>query len=184
VLYFGTTRQYPEVKHHTIVFGDSYRELLSEIFNGGGLPDDPSLYLHRPTATDPSLAPPGHDGFYVLAPVPNLKYLDDWDGQRQAFRDHVLDILERRLLPGLRQHLDVAFDMTPEEFQRDYRSTWGAGFSVAPIFRQSAYFRFHNRSEEVEGLLFAGAGTHPGAGVPGVLSSAKVVERLLRPSRG
>lgn len=181
VLYFGTTRQYPEIAHHTIVFGDQYRELLEQIFRGEELSDDPSLYLHRPTATDPSLAPPGHDGFYVLAPVPNLRKLDTWDeARRGAFRQRVLEILERRLLPGLTASLDVAFDMTPVEFERDYRSMWGAGFSVAPIFRQSAWFRFHNRSEELANLYFVGAGTHPGAGVPGVLSSAKVVENLLR----
>lgn len=183
VLYFGTTRQYPEIAHHTIVFGNDYRELLEQIFRGDGLSDDPSLYLHRPTATDPSVAPDGHDGFYVLAPVPNLRKLDGWDeSRRAAFRRRVLDILEQRLLPGLSANLDVAFDMTPVEFERDYRSMWGAGFSVAPIFRQSAWFRFHNRSEELEDLYFVGAGTHPGAGVPGVLSSAKVVENLLRES--
>ncbi len=180
VLYFGTTRSYPDVRHHTIVFGNRYRELLEEIFAGTSLPDDPSLYLHRPTATDPSLAPPGHDTFYVLAPVPNMKYLSRWDEHRESLRTRVLDTLERRLLPGLGAHLDVAFDMTPQEFHQDYRSTWGAGFSIAPIFRQSAYFRFHNRSEEIDNLYFVGAGTHPGAGVPGVLSSAKVVENLVR----
>ena len=180
VLYFGTNRRYPDVRHHTIVFGNGYRELLDQIFTGGELSEDLSLYLHRPTATDPSLAPAGHDAFYVLAPVPNLKYLGDWDEHRETLRRHVLEILERRLLPDLSQHIDMAFDMTPQEFHRDYRSTWGAGFSIAPLFRQSAYFRFHNRSEEVEDLYFVGAGTHPGAGVPGVLSSAKVVENLLQ----
>jgi phytoene desaturase len=180
VLYFGTNRRYPDVRHHTIVFGNGYRELLDQIFTGGELSEDLSLYLHRPTATDPSLAPAGHDAFYVLAPVPNLKYLGDWDEHRETLRRRVLGILERRLLPDLSQHIDMAFDMTPQEFHRDYRSTWGAGFSIAPLFRQSAYFRFHNRSEEVEDLYFVGAGTHPGAGVPGVLSSAKVVENLLQ----
>ncbi len=180
VLYFGTTRRYPHVRHHTIAFGNRYRELLEEIFTGGGLPDDPSLYLHRPTATDPGLAPPGHDAFYVLVPVPNLKHLSRWEEHREALRRRVLEILEQRLLPDLSAHLDVAFDMTPQEFHQDYRSTWGAGFSIAPIFRQSAYFRFHNRSEDVDNLYFVGAGTHPGAGVPGVLSSAKVVENLVR----
>jgi len=183
VLYFGTNRRYPDVRHHTIVFGNGYRELLDQIFTGGELSEDLSLYLHRPTATDPSLAPVGHDAFYVLAPVPNLKYLGDWDEHRETLRRRVLEILERRLLPDLSQHIDMAFDMTPQEFHRDYRSTWGAGFSIAPLFSQSAYFRFHNRSEEVEDLYFVGAGTHPGAGVPGVLSSAKVVENLLRSAR-
>lgn len=180
VLYFGTTRQYTDVRHHTIVFGHSYRELLRQVFSGSELSDDLSLYLHRPTATDPSLAPPGHDAFYVLAPVPNLQHLNDWEQRRAQIRSRVLEILEQRLLPDLARHIDVAFDLTPLEFHQDYRSTWGAGFSIAPVFRQSAYFRFHNRSEEVDDLYFVGAGTHPGAGVPGVLSSAKVVENLLR----
>ena len=179
VLYFGTRCQYEEVEHHTIVFGEQYQELLQRIFAGEPAGNDLSLYLHRPTATDPALAPAGKDTFYVLAPVPNLQR-HDWLAVRDQVRERVIDILEQRVLPNLRQHMDVCFDLDPTQFDADYASRWGAGFSIAPIFTQSAYFRFHNRSEDVKNLYLVGAGTHPGAGVPGVLSSAKVVEHLLR----
>ena len=179
VMYFGTTCQYDEVEHHTIVFGDEYEELLQRIFAGAPAGDDLSLYLHRPTATDPTLAPTGKDTFYVLAPVPNLQR-HDWLAVRDQVRERVIDILEERVLPNLREHMDVCFDLDPAQFDTDYKSRWGAGFSIAPIFTQSAYFRFHNRSEDVKNLYLVGAGTHPGAGVPGVLSSAKVVEHLLK----
>ena len=179
VLYFGTRCQYEEVEHHTIVFGEQYQELLQRIFAGEPAGNDLSLYLHRPTATDPALAPAGKDTFYVLAPVPNLQR-HDWLAVRDQVRERVIDILEERVLPNLRQHMDVCFDLDPNQFDADYASRWGAGFSIAPIFTQSAYFRFHNRSEDVKNLYLVGAGTHPGAGVPGVLSSAKVVEHLLR----
>ena len=178
VLYFGTRCQYEEVEHHTIVFGEQYQELLQRIFAGEPAGNDLSLYLHRPTATDPALAPAGKDTFYVLAPVPNLQR-HDWLAVRDQVRERVIDILEERVLPNLRQHMDVCFDLDPTQFDSDYASRWGAGFSIAPIFTQSAYFRFHNRSEDVKNLYLVGAGTHPGAGVPGVLSSAKVVEHLL-----
>jgi phytoene desaturase len=179
VMYFGTTCQYDEVEHHTIVFGEQYQELLQRIFAGAPAGDDLSLYLHRPTATDPTLAPAGKDTFYVLAPVPNLQR-HDWLAVRDQVRERVIDILEERVLPNLREHMDVCFDLDPAQFDADYKSRWGAGFSIAPIFTQSAYFRFHNRSEDVKNLYMVGAGTHPGAGVPGVLSSAKVVEHLLK----
>ena len=178
VLYFGTDRKYTDVEHHTIVFGEQYQELLQRIFAGEPAGDDLSLYLHRPTATDPNLAPEGKDTFYVLAPVPNLQR-HDWLEVQDQVRERVIDILEQRILPDLRQHMDVCFDLDPMQFDADYASRWGAGFSIAPIFTQSAYFRFHNRSEDVKNLYMVGAGTHPGAGVPGVLSSAKVVEHLL-----
>ena len=179
VLYFGTTCQYQDVEHHTIVFGEQYQELLQRIFAGEPAGDDLSLYLHRPTATDPALAPDGKDTFYVLAPVPNLQH-HDWLAARDQVRERGIDILEERVLPNLRQHMDVCFDLDPTQFDADYGSRWGAGFSIAPIFTQSAYFRFHNRSEDIKNLYLVGAGTHPGAGVPGVLSSAKVVEHLLK----
>lgn len=179
VLYFGTNKQYQDVQHHTIVFGEEYQELLERIFAGTDTGDDLSLYLHRPTATDPSLAPAGKDGFYVLAPVPNLQDGADWEAKKHTIRERVLDILEARILPDLRANLDVCFDFNPADFAQQYRSQWGAGFSIAPIFTQSAFFRFHNRAENIRNLYFVGAGTHPGAGVPGVLSSAKVVENLL-----
>ena len=178
VLYFGTDRKYDDVEHHTIVFGEQYKELLQRIFSGQPAGDDLSLYLHRPTATDPQLAPDGKDTFYVLAPVPNLQG-HDWLAAKDQVRERVIDILEQRILPNLRQHMTVSFDLDPTQFDAEYASRWGAGFSIAPIFTQSAYFRFHNRSEDVQNLYMVGAGTHPGAGVPGVLSSAKVVEHLL-----
>ena len=178
VMYFGTRCKYDDVEHHTIVFGEQYQELLQRIFAGEPAGDDLSLYLHRPTATDPTLAPSGKDTFYVLAPVPNLQR-HDWSAVRDQVRERIIDILEQRVLPNLRQHMDVCFDLDPTQFDADYASRWGAGFSIAPIFTQSAYFRFHNRSEDVKNLYLVGAGTHPGAGVPGVLSSAKVVEQLL-----
>ena len=179
VLYFGTNKKYENVEHHTIIFGNEYQELLQRIFDGGEAGDDLSLYLHRPTATDANLAPEGKDAFYVLAPVPNLKR-GDWDQVKERVKERVLDILEDRVLPNLRENLEVCFDFDPNDFQAQYQSQWGAGFSIAPIFSQSAFFRFHNRAEDFSNLYFVGAGTHPGAGVPGVLSSAKVVENLLK----
>ena len=178
VLYFGTDRKYEDVEHHTIIFGDTYQELLQRIFDGAKVGDDLSLYLHRPTATDPALAPDGKDAFYVLAPVPNLQR-DDWADVKQQVKERVLDILESKVLPNVRDHLEVCFDFDPTDFAQQYQSQWGAGFSIAPIFTQSAFFRFHNRAEDFANLYFVGAGTHPGAGVPGVLSSAKVIEHLL-----
>ncbi len=178
VLYFGTSKKYEDVEHHTIVFGNEYQELLQRIFDGGEAGDDLSLYLHRPTATDPNLAPAGKDTFYVLAPVPNLQR-GDWDEVKAQVKERVLDILQERILPDLRENLEVCFDFDPKDFHTQYQSQWGAGFSIAPIFSQSAFFRFHNRAEDFSNLYFVGAGTHPGAGVPGVLSSAKVVENLL-----
>ena len=184
VLYFGTDRSWPATAHHTIILGDDYKTLLDEIFDGCPvLPQDPSLYLHRPGATDPSLAPPGCDGFYVLAPVPNLQSRIDWERVEPAFRERILAMLEARELPGLRRHIVTQRSVTPHDFARDYLSTHGAGFSVAPTLLQSAGFRFHNRVSGAEGLYLVGAGTHPGAGVPGVLSSAKVVQELLQASQ-
>ena len=179
VLYFGTTRVYPEVAHHTIWMGDRYRELLDDIFQGKTLSEDFSLYLHRPTATDPSFAPAGCDSFYVLCPVPNLQGVVDWVKEAPRLQSRIVAALDRTILPGLAQCITSDFFMTPEDFQSDYLSKHGAGFSVAPLFRQSAWFRFHNRAEGIKNLYLVGAGTHPGAGVPGVLCSAKVVDALV-----
>ena len=179
VLYFGTTRTYPNVAHHTIWMGERYRELLNDIFHRRKLSEDFSLYVHRPTATDPSFAPPGQDSFYVLCPVPNLQADIDWAIEGPRLRDRIIDALERTMLPGLKATITADFYKTPEDFRDEYRSVHGAGFSVAPIFRQSAWFRFHNRSESVRNLYLVGAGTHPGAGVPGVLCSAKVIDALI-----
>ena len=179
VMYFGTTRTYPDVAHHTIWMGERYRELLNDIFHRQKLSEDFSLYVHRPTATDPSFAPPGQDSFYVLCPVPNLQADIDWASEGPRLRDRIVDALERTMLPGLQAAITADFYKTPEDFRDEYRSVHGAGFSVAPIFRQSAWFRFHNQSESVRNLYLVGAGTHPGAGVPGVLCSAKVIDALI-----
>lgn len=179
VVFFGTTRQYPDVAHHSIVLGPRYRELLDDIFNKQVLTDDFSIYLHRPTATDPSLAPAGCDSFYALVPVANNQSGIDWDTAADGFSQSILKHLERTLLPGLRQHLAHSFYHTPNDFQSTYLSPDGAGFSIAPLFYQSAWFRYHNRGEGPKNLYLVGAGTHPGAGLPGVLCSAKVVEKLL-----
>ena len=179
VLYFGTNRTYDDIAHHTIWLGKRYQGLLSDIFDKQILADDFSLYLHRPTATDPSMAPDGCDSFYVLSPVPNLQGGQNWGELRDTYATKILNALEQTILPNLKSHLVVQFDMTPEEFASDYLSVDGSGFSIAPSLSQSAWFRFHNRAEGLDNLYLTGAGTHPGAGVPGVLSSAKVLEHLI-----
>jgi len=179
VLYFGTTRQYPDVAHHTIWLGERYRELLADIFHDKVLAQDFSLYLHRPTATDASFAPAGCDSFYVLCPVPNLKGAVDWAVEGPRLQARIVAALEKTILPGLGDCITSDFTMTPENFRSDYLSAHGAGFSVAPLFRQSAWFRFHNRAEGIRNLYLVGAGTHPGAGLPGVLCSAKVMDALV-----
>ena len=179
VLFFGTKHVYDEVSHHTIWLGRRHKELLKDIFDVRCLADDFSLYVHRPTATDKSFAPEGCDSFYVLCPVPNLQLDTDWDIEGHALRDRIVVALEKTILPDLNKYITDDFWMSPKDFHRDYKSVWGAGFSIAPILSQSAYFRYHNRDPEVNNLFFVGAGTHPGAGVPGVLSSAKVTEKLI-----
>jgi len=179
VWYFGTNRKYDDVAHHTIVLGPRYKELLEDIFERRVLADDFSLYLHRPTATDPSLAPPGGDAFYVLSPVPHLDAGVDWASKAEEYRARVERHLEATLLPGLRGAIVTSRTMTPQHFRDELLSERGAGFSFEPVLRQSAWFRPHNRSEDVRGLYLVGAGTHPGAGVPGVLSSARVLDRVI-----
>ena len=179
VLYFGTTRKYPDVAHHTIVMGSRFEGLLRDIFHRQVLADDFSLYLHRPTATDPGMAPSGCDAWYVLSPVPNLQAGIDWEVEGPRYRDRIVQALDAQLLPGLRETITEDFYVTPRDFRARYLSHHGTGFSIQPLFTQSAWFRFHNRAEDVEGLYLVGAGTHPGAGLPGVLSSAKVLDRLI-----
>ncbi|MEO1607840.1 MAG: phytoene desaturase family protein [Pseudomonadota bacterium] len=179
VLYFGTDRTYPDVAHHTIWLGERYRELLHDIFRRKVMTEDFSLYLHRPTATDPSFAPEGHDSFYVLCPVPNQDGRIDWRVEGPKLQQRIVQALDETMLPGLRTSIQSPFFMTPQDFADDYLSVAGAGFSIAPHFTQSAWFRFHNRAEGIGNLYLAGAGTHPGAGLPGVVSSAKVIERLV-----
>lgn len=180
VLFFGTSKHYPDVAHHTIWLGTRYKELLEEIFNHQELPDDFSLYVHRPTATDPSFAPKGHDSFYVLAPVPNQQAKIDWRVEEPKLRAKIISALDSTILPELKKHISEPFSMTPDDFADNYLSVDGAGFSIAPVLTQSAWFRFHNKAEDFDNLLLCGAGTHPGAGLPGVISSAKVIEKLAK----
>jgi len=179
VWYFGTDRMYEDVEHHTILLGPRYKGLLDDIFDHKDLADDFSLYLHRPTKTDPSMAPEGHDAFYVLSPVPHLESGVDWRAQAEPYRQAVEDYLAETILPNLGDHLVTSRMLTPQEFLDDYKSLKGAAFSVEPKLTQSAWFRPHNKSEDVEHLYFAGAGTHPGAGMPGVLSSARVLDTIV-----
>jgi len=179
VWYFGTNRQYQEVDHHTIVLGPRYKGLLKDIFDRKHLADDFSLYLHRPSATDPSVAPEGSDCFYVLAPVPNLADGSDWQSIAADYRKRIEQRLEETLLPDLSKHLTASMVMTPEDFRDRLNAPQGAAFGPSPIFTQSAWFRPHNVSEEVEGLYLVGAGTHPGAGLPGVVTSAKVLDEVV-----
>lgn len=183
VLYFGTRQTYPDVAHHTIWLGARYRELLRDVFNGDRLPADFSLYVHRPTATDPGFAPPGCDSFYILCPVPNLQAGIDWRVEAAPLRDRIVAALDATILPKLASTITAEFHKDPTDFRDDYLSVHGAGFSIAPLFRQSAWFRFHNRAEGIRQLYLVGAGTHPGAGLPGVLCSAKVVDALIGPAQ-
>jgi phytoene desaturase len=178
--YFGTRRTYAGLAHHTIVLGPRYRGLLEDIFDRRVLADDMSLYLHAPTRTDASLAPAGHEAFYVLSPVPNNRSGIDWKRTGPEYLDRVLARLEEKLLPGVRDHVVTGRMLTPDDFEHELRSSDGAAFGPEPILTQSAWFRYHNRSRDVAGLYFVGAGTHPGGGVPGVLCSAKVLENVLR----
>jgi phytoene desaturase len=180
VIYFGTKRRYPELAHHNVLFGPRYRELLQDIFERGRLADDFSLYLHAPSVSDASLAPPGCEAFYVLAPVPHLgKAPIDWRAEGPRYADRILDYLERRHIPGLRRELVTCRVFTPADFEQELLSFKGAAFSLEPVLTQSAWFRVHNRDDRIRGLYFAGAGTHPGAGVPGVVNSARATAGLI-----
>ncbi len=179
VWYFGTRRRYDDVAHHTILLGPRYRELLGDIFDRKLLAEDFSLYLHRPTATDASLAPPGCDAFYVLSPVPHLQSGTDWARQAEPYRRAIEQRLESTLLPGLAGQIATSRVLTPQDFQDRLSSFRGAAFGLEPVLSQSAWFRPHNRSEELDRLYLVGAGTHPGAGLPGVLSSARVLDTVV-----
>ncbi len=179
VWYFGTNRQYPDVPHHMMLLGDRYKELLADIFKRKTLAKDFSLYLHRPTATDPSLAPAGCDTFYVLSPVPHLDSGTDWASAAEGYRKSIAEALENSVLPGLQDSIVSSRVTTPQEFKDRLWSLKGAGFGLEPLLLQSAWFRPHNRSEDVAGLYMVGASTHPGAGVPGVLMSAKALETVV-----
>tara|TARA_B100001079_G_scaffold71172_1_gene60906 strand:- start:58 stop:1518 length:1461 start_codon:yes stop_codon:yes gene_type:complete len=179
VYYFGTKKKYENVEHHTIKFGNKYKEHLIDIFDKKKLNNDISYYLHRPTATDKSMAPDGSDCFYVLVPVPNNQSKIDWDTEGEKMKNLVIDKMEQDLMPNLKDNIIADFYLTPDYFEKELNTKHGSGFSIQPKFTQSAYFRFHNKSEIYNGLYFVGAGTHPGAGVPGVLSSAKVLDKIL-----
>lgn len=179
VAYFGTKQTYPDLAHHTIVLGPRYKGLLTDIFDKKTLADDFSLYLHAPTRTDPSLAPPGHENFYVLSPVPNNLSGLDWSEIGESYLDRIYAELETRGIPNLRENLVSSHFITPDHFEGELRSVDGAAFGIEPLLTQSAWFRYHNRSEDVDGLYFVGASVHPGAGLPGVISSAKATEKLM-----
>ena len=180
VYYFGSKKKYDDVAHHTIYFGKSYKKHLNKIFEKKILSEDISYYLHRPSATDPNMAPDGQDAFYVLVPVPNNLSKINWENEGNKFKDLVLDKMDKSILPGIKENVVSDFYLTPDYFEKDLATLHGSGFSIQPKFSQSAYFRFHNQSEIFENLYFVGAGTHPGAGMPGVLSSAKVLDRLFK----
>jgi len=178
LIYFGTDRTYPDLAHHTIVMTERYKELLEDIFNKKILADDFSLYLHAPTRTDPSLAPPGCECFYVLSPVPNLDGKVDWNAMKDIYANAILESLEK-LCPDLRQHIISKIIWTPLDFETQLDAHLGSAFQFEPLLTQSAWFRPHNVSEDVKNFFLVGAGTHPGAGVPGVLSSAKLLDRVI-----
>ncbi|MEY8878396.1 MAG: phytoene desaturase [Leptothrix sp. (in: b-proteobacteria)] len=179
VWYFGTNRRFEDVPHHMMVLGPRYEGLLTDIFQNQRLTDDFSLYLHRPTASDPAMAPPDCDAFYALAPVPHLASGTDWPRHAPAYRDAVLRRLEATVLPGLSRHLVTERVTTPQDFHDRLNSHQGAAFGLEPVLLQSAWFRPHNRSEDIAGLFMVGASTHPGAGIPGVLMSAKALEQVI-----
>ena len=173
VMYFGTKRRYPDLAHHTILFGQRYQGLLKDIFHGRKLPKDFSLYLHAPTVSDPGMAPPGGEAFYVLSPVPHLGRANvDWEETATRYGDAILESLEKHL-PGLRESIVTRRHFTPNDFRDQLNAYQGSAFSVAPKLTQSAYFRPHNKSEHIPNLYIVGGGTHPGAGVPGVVNTAK-----------
>ncbi len=181
VIYFGLAREVPDdLEHHVILFGERYRELIGEIFAGPALPADFSLYLHAPSKTDPSLAPPGHSAYYVLAPVPHLGAAAiDWAVEGPIYRDKILAALEARAIPRLRETLVTSRIFTPQDFVTELGAHLGSAFSLEPILTQSAYFRGHNRDDRIANLYLVGAGTHPGAGVPGVVGSARATAGLV-----
>ncbi len=180
VVHFGIKGTCPEIPHHMILFGPRYRELLTDIYEHGVLSSDFSLYLHHPTVSDPSLAPEGCSTFYALAPVPHMGKLPvDWDEIGPIYRDRILDEIERRLIPDIRERIVTSFHYTPADFGHDLNAHLGSAFSLEPILTQSAWFRVHNRDDKIPNLYFVGAGTHPGAGIPGVVGSAKATAGLM-----
>ncbi|PZO66610.1 MAG: phytoene desaturase [Paracoccus denitrificans] len=180
VIYFGLRGVRPDLRHHMVLFGPRYRELVDQIFAGDGLADDFSLYLHAPSVTDPTLAPEGCSAYYVLAPVPHLGTVDpDWDANAVAYRDRILDYLEAKYIPNLRRDLMTVRHFTPLDFRSELNAHLGSAFSIEPILTQSAWFRPHNRDDRLTNMYIVGAGTHPGAGIPGVVGSAEATAGLM-----
>jgi phytoene desaturase len=180
LIYFGVRGEYPDMAHHTVLFGPRYRGLIEDIFGGSELPEDFSLYVHAPSNTDPSVAPPGCSAFYALSPVPHLGHADiDWETAAPAYRDRILEHLEAELIPGLSDQMVTCRTFTPRDFESELNAWKGSAFSLEPTLMQSAWFRTHNRDKSLRGLYFVGAGTHPGAGIPGVINSAKATAGLV-----
>ncbi len=180
VVHFGLRGTFPEIAHHSILFSDRYQPLLADIYRHGRIPDDPSIYLHNPCVTDPAMAPPGKSAFYALAPVPHLgKARVDWEKLGPSYCDLILEHIRARLIPDLRDRLEVCFHYTPQDFHGDLGAHLGSAFSLDPVLTQSAWFRAHNRDDHFSNLYFVGAGTHPGAGIPGVVGSAKATASLI-----
>jgi phytoene desaturase len=180
VVHFGIKGTWPGIPHHMILFGPRYQGLLADIYDHGVLSEDFSLYLHHPTVTDPSMAPEGQSTFYALAPVPHQgKFPADWDAIKDQYERRILDEVGRRLIPDIHERIVTKFSYTPADFTRDLSAHMGSAFSLEPILTQSAYFRAHNRDDHIPNLYFVGAGTHPGAGIPGVVGSAKATAELM-----
>jgi phytoene desaturase len=180
VVHFGIKGTWPGIPHHMILFGPRYQGLLADIYDHGVLSEDFSLYLHHPTVTDPSMAPEGHSTFYALAPVPHQgKFPADWDAIKETYERRILDEVGRRLIPDIHERIVTKFSYTPADFTRDLSAHLGSAFSLEPVLTQSAYFRAHNRDDHIPNLYFVGAGTHPGAGIPGVVGSAKATAELM-----
>ncbi|WP_324808994.1 phytoene desaturase [Sphingomonas sp. LY29] len=180
VLHFGLEGTFPDIPHHMILFGPRYRELLGDIYDRGVVADDPALYLHHPTRTDPSMAPEGCSTFYALAPVPHLgKAKVDWEKEGEAYADTIIDTIAERLIPDIRGRIRTRFHYAPNDFQSDLFAHLGSAFSLEPVLWQSAWFRTHNRDDKISNLYFVGAGTHPGAGIPGVVGSAEATAGLM-----
>lgn len=180
LLYLGVKKQYPELKHHTLILSERYKELVDEIFANKELPDDFSMYLHAPTKSDPSMAPEGCESMYVLIPTPNLSANIDWKTMKFPYADKIIDFLEKDFgLKDLRKNIEVMEIFTPEDFKEKRNSHLGAAWGLQPVLTQSANFRAHNRSEDVENLYIVGASTHPGAGVPGVMLTAETTAKLI-----
>ena len=185
VVHFGIKGTWPGIPHHMILFGPRYKGLLDDIYNTGMLSEDFSLYLHHPTVTDPTMAPEGHSTFYALAPVPHMgKYVGDWDAIKDTIEKRILDEVGRRLIPDIHERIVTKFSYTPADFGRDLGAHLGSAFSLEPVLTQSAYFRAHNRDDAIPNLYFVGAGTHPGAGIPGVVGSAKATAGLMLEGEG